>query len=725
MIVIFIMNLPKDYVLPEELTNLDSETWTTLLSYIASIYSSIKNSLHHVEEKDVPDAIIIKLNEQTNTITTLNHTYQQLQVDYDKMKYTHELTYNTKLNQLENSYKHQIEELTTSHQLQQLSTTRQLETDLQTKYEQKLQQLQQKIDELNNNKLQDTHNAQTDLQTKYEQKITNTETKYEQKLQQLQQKIDDLNNTKLQDIYTIQADLQTKYEQKIQQLQVELNKSYTYNKTEELDKINNILQDNIQLQNKLTDLTTQLNNIKIEKIELEVNVKKELETQYNNKINAIIKQHKEKISKLHNKHEAHAEKIDNKNLTELTIIKDEFNNKLTHEEARYMEHIQQLKKEHQQELQHYTNTLGQSITHTLDTSFQKIDQALEPIKKYAKGGAVEKGISGEERVYQLLMEYYEKGQILRTAKEANKGDLWFIHNGIRYLIEVKNKKEITQLDIQKFISNVDTNNEITCGLFISLETPDLLNRRDYIYQEFIREKPVIYIYLEYPILLKYAISLLHTLNILHASINNKDKEQQSIKKIININYTSFMTGINHITRINKLVISLHNQVGKCKTDLMNQLDYMGKFFESNPTYKDVSAKDTKTDNTHEIYTPEELNTVIKYMHNHQLNTISREKVCAILKVSRETYKDRNLGAIFQYIKTNYNLPKYTDTELKLLDNWLSNNTEVKLTIDVVCKILKREEHKIIKCGGLDTVLSEYKNYTECPNRWDQVYGNVG
>jgi hypothetical protein len=136
-------------------------------------------------------------------------------------------------------------------------------------------------------------------------------------------------------------------------------------------------------------------------------------------------------------------------------------NMLSHVEKQYNERIK---------------LLEQSNNQVLD-----LKNSLEPvIKKYTieiSGTNEEKGNSGEIEIYNTIVNnsYYSNAVISNTSNLTARGDLFLKWKNINCLIEVKNKKQITNLDVDKFERDIiessnDLNYKVNCGIFCSLQT---------------------------------------------------------------------------------------------------------------------------------------------------------------------------------------------------------------------------------------------------------------
>ncbi len=87
-----------------------------------------------------------------------------------------------------------------------------------------------------------------------------------------------------------------------------------------------------------------------------------------------------------------------------------------------------------------------------------------------KSNSTIKGQDGENFMYFELNSRFPSAEIIDTHKETGRGD-FILKDGITVLIETKNyKKNVTKPEITKFYRDIDTNHDIDCGLFLSLES---------------------------------------------------------------------------------------------------------------------------------------------------------------------------------------------------------------------------------------------------------------
>ena len=134
---------------------------------------------------------------------------------------------------------------------------------------------------------------------------------------------------------------------------------------------------------------------------------------------------------------------------------------------------------------------------------EKIGEQLKPVLKFYGGTNEEKGTSGEEFVMHILQNEprYSDAIIKDVSDKKANGDILFLWRGLRCLIEVKNKKNIINDDMDKFYRDVkymkESNNSINCAIFASLQSNNYPGRnREQFQIDLIDQIPTIFVHLE-------------------------------------------------------------------------------------------------------------------------------------------------------------------------------------------------------------------------------------
>jgi hypothetical protein len=174
-----------------------------------------------------------------------------------------------------------------------------------------------------------------------------------------------------------------------------------------------------------------------------------------------------------------------------------------------------------------SNTLHTKQDELLLNNISDIKKTLEPVLKFYGGTNNDKGVLGEEMIRNFLQSEskYEDAKILDTSGKTSKGDIYFRWRHLKCLIEVKNKKALTNEDMDKFTNDVrleHANTSINCAMFISLQTNIYPGRtRELLQTDFIDTVPVVYIHIKNPSDINYALSCLE--NIVKVSVINSDE----------------------------------------------------------------------------------------------------------------------------------------------------------------------------------------------------------
>ena len=195
----------------------------------------------------------------------------------------------------------------------------------------------------------------------------------------------------------------------------------------------------------------------------------------------------------------------------------------------------------------------------------KIDhyrQQLESFNKINQNSTL-KGQKGEDIMYNLLIETFPGCQIdSHTSKEGHKGDFSVIDDTHRGMIESKNyKKNVPTIEIQKFYTDIETNNDIDYAILCSLRS-GVANKPQDFTLEFIMGKPVIFLHRvkdnKKSILMAYTICKLILKNMQCFDIT-KEENQIKIKQIVK-GYLQ-----NH-----KRILSLVNDYSKNMNEMMDK-----------------------------------------------------------------------------------------------------------------------------------------------------------
>ena len=186
--------------------------------------------------------------------------------------------------------------------------------------------------------------------------------------------------------------------------------------------------------------------------------------------------------------------------------------------------------------------------------------------KFIKGN-IEKGNFGEKFIENYLYDKFSSCSIIDTHKETSFGDLLFLYNDLKLMVESKNVQSSKKEDFNKFFKDFDlrsTSNEINSGLFISLNDTNLLNNTRYFNFQFRNNMPIILIsnVFNNPEFIRFSIILLeHIIMFLknqehHFDINTFISHLNNILSLV-MNQFEYID--NDRKLISKLQISLNNR----------------------------------------------------------------------------------------------------------------------------------------------------------------------
>lgn len=139
----------------------------------------------------------------------------------------------------------------------------------------------------------------------------------------------------------------------------------------------------------------------------------------------------------------------------------------------------------------YVDSLKEQIHHLQNLNDLQTNQLKEYDNK-KKMNVVKMGQIGESSVEQYICDHFLEGKLKNTAKTGGQGDLHFTYKNCDILLEVKNKDRITPDDISKFERDIQ---ETDCmgGVFISIKPGVNVPCHSAYDVEWIGEKPVMYI----------------------------------------------------------------------------------------------------------------------------------------------------------------------------------------------------------------------------------------
>jgi hypothetical protein len=185
---------------------------------------------------------------------------------------------------------------------------------------------------------------------------------------------------------------------------------------------------------------------------------------------------------------------------------------------------------------------------------------------------ITKGNFGESVVWNQITHYYPSSILEDCSDEAGHGDMLWIIQSFKALVEVKNVQHVRPSEVQKFERDLlqnSNNANANAGIFISLKT-ETIPGKGTLYFEFFNNVPVIYVSNVYENLnnLKIAMEILYNIQTtLGTSVNEKKDESthsmQYIQKTVNdFVQLMFQKQKTHLQNIQKMKAS-YETLGQC------------------------------------------------------------------------------------------------------------------------------------------------------------------
>lgn len=274
-----------------------------------------------------------------------------------------------------------------------------------------------------------------------------------------------------------------------------------------------------------------------------------------------------------------------------------------------------------------------------------------------------KGNLGENKVQEIIKSYYSAADITDMSGIPHSGDLHLNLCNIKCLIEIKNKKNIIDDDVNKFLSDIESRGElINCGIFISLLSSNIPKKGSF-YIEMKNSIPLIYVYSIDNNTIHFAIETMLFLTNINATIALEDRSDTKILDIaIEKLYASFSTLQFESNRINIIIGHLEKQVNSLKLSKKNLIlciDDITTFYTKYNTL-DLIKKNKKNNN-------DDTKESIEAMHDYsdseilKLNTwiVENKKipikneVMDILNLSKNDIRKRNFSTLRVNMKTYF------------------------------------------------------------------------
>tara|TARA_B100001094_G_scaffold219844_1_gene213904 strand:- start:1160 stop:2419 length:1260 start_codon:yes stop_codon:yes gene_type:complete len=201
-----------------------------------------------------------------------------------------------------------------------------------------------------------------------------------------------------------------------------------------------------------------------------------------------------------------------------------------------------------------------------------------------KGSTIDnaqKGNFGEEFVNKHILNWYPESVIIDKSHEDKKGDLhWFIDNNeFKCLVEVKNVQYVRPEDVSKFkrdMKETIANDEINCGLFVSLKTETIPNIGKFSV-EYINGVPILFvcgIYVEVE-LLRFAFSVIIKLASLYIKSSEFQEKSDDITNKFENDAKNFISdSFNEWSKLNVIYKTNEDSINKLITNNTNMKSLM-------------------------------------------------------------------------------------------------------------------------------------------------------
>ena len=261
------------------------------------------------------------------------------------------------------------------------------------------------------------------------------------------------------------------------------------------------------------------------------------------------------------------------------------------------------------------NNKYDSLINNINTLNGKLNDNFD---KFYKGNT-EKGDFGEKFIESFLSTYFTNCKIIDTHKETAKGDMLFMFDRVKTLIESKNVQTLKKEDIDKFYRDVElrsSKNEINSAILISLNDTNLVNGKRLFHFEIKYNIPIIMISdvfknQEY---IRFSISVFNYL-IKNGYADNESDEDKMTFLINCINELNlFFKFQNTFLNYDKqMIIKLEQSFKKRESDLFN----VDKIFKNMFTkFPELNTQNNIKDNVKDNDIDEQLTYIINKIKTH-------------------------------------------------------------------------------------------------------------
>lgn len=262
------------------------------------------------------------------------------------------------------------------------------------------------------------------------------------------------------------------------------------------------------------------------------------------------------------------------------------------------------------------------------------------VKYYEFENTATKGSKGEKKVQEIIKAHYNVASIKDTSGTAHKGDIWLTLPNLQCLIEVKNKRYVTEDDVKKFVSDVGTNQkDINCALFISLESENIPTKGRF-HIDILNTLPVIYMYKYDNASISFAIESLIFLTDKFSKLSKKSKQsEERSTDMVNAVSSAGTMMYKEVKRLNKMIVTAESQVKQLqlmKKNMTSEVLNIKTVFndcdvEPNSTADSPDEEDTK--DPINGYTNEEI-TKVKTWTSENKKVPTRSDIATILNITQ-------------------------------------------------------------------------------------------
>jgi hypothetical protein len=329
-----------------------------------------------------------------------------------------------------------------------------------------------------------------------------------------------------------------------------------------------------QYENKIKHLETDIDKLKTEKT-LEI-------TALIEKGKQITKDDYEKIIELHKKMNDDLKTSYDNQIKYL----NEKNNNLDNNIKYLQNNIQDLNNKLMDFNKLTENNKYESINGNINVLNEKVSTYFDKIFK----GNTEKGIFGENFIENYLTDKFTNSKIIDCSKEFAKGDIFFVFNQMKTLIESKNIITLKKDDTDKFYRDIQvriSKGEINSALLISLNNTNLVNGVKHMHFEIRFGIPIIMIsdVFNNTEFIRFAILILNYL-IENGYANNESDDEKIYFVINSLNeiFMSFKYQLNLLQNDKNMLLKFEESFVKREKDIYNIDKLLKNIFSKFPEY---------------------------------------------------------------------------------------------------------------------------------------------